>query len=535
LQPFGKFDPPITIHLAMSKDSSYKFIVGEDFENNIWANRMRDDLGIITKFDFVVDTSEYESKVNMIIASGDVPDAMYVNGKQLQMMMDNDLITDMTDYFNTYASSTTLGIYPQGMLDKSKIQGRLPAIPFCGSVFDPTKVIWIRRDWMKNVGMDVPKTYDDLKKLALAFVNDDPDQDGQKDTFGISICKSALAQYGLPEATQTNELTGLCNAFDAYPNIWIKDKDGNLVYGSVQPEMKTALTEIASLFQQGVFDPEFVVKDEDQATELVTSNKVGIVFSDCWLPFRGLEDQITADPNVDWWSYPLVSNTPGVYPAAPQAETTLGQKYVAVRKGYEHPEAVMKMLNLINETYWGPAVGGYESDQNAAFLRTEYSNKYADSGAMPFLYSFPYMEWGDVDIDSYEQITKAYQADSLDVIDSVVAMNQSMTQQLWQYTKGGDRTYWWVWAIFVGDDCSQAIHKRNQDAGNVVFDEFYGPPTPTMADKMSVMDQLQQETFTKIITGDLPVSAFDDFVTQWNSLGGTDITKEVNDWYASMQ
>ena len=42
-------------------------------------------------------------------------------------------------------------------------------------------------------------------------------------------------------------------------------------------------------------------------------------------------------------------------------------------------------------------------------------------------------------------------------------------------------------------------------------------------------------TFTSIITGQKPVSAFDDFVTNWKKLGGDKITAEVNDWYQTQK
>lgn len=64
------------------------------------------------------------------------------------------------------------------------------------------------------------------------------------------------------------------------------------------------------------------------------------------------------------------------------------------------------------------------------------------------------------------------------------------------------------------------------------FDSFTGAPTATMIAKKSVLDQKEQELYTKIITGKAPIEDFDKFVTEWNSLGGGQMTQEVNDWYA---
>lgn len=50
---------------------------------------------------------------------------------------------------------------------------------------------------------------------------------------------------------------------------------------------------------------------------------------------------------------------------------------------------------------------------------------------------------------------------------------------------------------------------------------------------MATLNTMQLETYTKIITGEADISAYDEFVEKWNSLGGTDITNEVNEWYSA--
>ena len=45
--------------------------------------------------------------------------------------------------------------------------------------------------------------------------------------------------------------------------------------------------------------------------------------------------------------------------------------------------------------------------------------------------------------------------------------------------------------------------------------------------------QIYEELKRQIITGEKPVEAFDDFVKQWNDMGGAKITEEANEWYHS--
>lgn len=47
--------------------------------------------------------------------------------------------------------------------------------------------MWIRQDWLDNLGLDTPTTIDELNEVALAFTKNDPDGNGQDDTFGIGF------------------------------------------------------------------------------------------------------------------------------------------------------------------------------------------------------------------------------------------------------------------------------------------------------------------------------------------------------------
>ncbi len=49
-----------------------------------------------------------------------------------------------------------------------------------------------------KLGLDVPKTLDDVVEVARAFKNDDPDGNGVDDTWGLGVCNemSDYAGYG---------------------------------------------------------------------------------------------------------------------------------------------------------------------------------------------------------------------------------------------------------------------------------------------------------------------------------------------------
>ncbi|MBO9597885.1 MAG: hypothetical protein J7559_08730 [Cohnella sp.] len=55
---------------------------------------------------------------------------------------------------------------------------------------------------------------------------------------------------------------------------------------------------------------------------------------------------------------------------------------------------------------------------------------------------------------------------------------------------------------------------------------FYGT-TPSMDKNWTALQQLEHDTYLQIITGELPIDAFDGFVEKWKADGGDRVTREV--------
>lgn len=92
-------------------------------------------------------------------------------------------------------------------------------------------------------------------------------------------------------------LRGFFNAYGAYPGIWVK-KDGQLAYGAIQPECKTALAVLHDMYEKGYIDTEFGVKDSTKAGEAAAAGKYGFTFGQQWLsltPFQSCKDN---DPDA---------------------------------------------------------------------------------------------------------------------------------------------------------------------------------------------------------------------------------------------
>ena len=74
----------------------------------------------------------------------------------------------------------------------------------------------------------------------------------------------------------------------------------------------------------------------------------------------------------------------------------------------------------------------------------------------------------------------------------------------------------------------ELIRRLTEDGAFAWVDPVFWGTTKTMEAKWANLQKLEEETFIKLITGDLPMDAFEQFVTQWNEQGGAQILEEID-------
>lgn len=76
--------------------------------------------------------------------------------------------------------------------DETKgLDGKNYGVPFSRQ----TMVTMIRKDWREKLGIEIPKTREDLQDLAAAFASQDPDGNGKADTYGMTVPGSTDRGY----------------------------------------------------------------------------------------------------------------------------------------------------------------------------------------------------------------------------------------------------------------------------------------------------------------------------------------------------
>ena len=250
--------------------SEYKLI--------LWSfDYIRDNYGVDMVMDWQAENSEYNNKLSLNIASGSLPDIFFCNNyRTFLQLAQNGLLADLTDIYDDNISDTIKGIdksYNGRNFEPVTIDGRIMAIPG-GNLDGQQNLLWLRKDWLDNLGLDVPDTFEDLEKVLYAFVNDDPDGNGVDDTVGLVVSATEAVKgynhnYGLEP---------IFYAFGAYPTYWMEDENGQVYYGSTGEKMKDALALLQDWYAKGLIDKQFATRIGSGETEAVfTSGQGGAV------------------------------------------------------------------------------------------------------------------------------------------------------------------------------------------------------------------------------------------------------------------
>src|SRR3546814_15148449 len=106
----------------------------------------------------------------------------------------------------------------------------------------------VRKDWLANLGLQMPETTEDLYDVARAFSEGDPDGNGQDDTYGLIIPK-------WPGTIGTNSPYDVIETWHGAGNRWA-ERDGALVPSFTTDEWLEAVDYERQLAEEGLINPD---------------------------------------------------------------------------------------------------------------------------------------------------------------------------------------------------------------------------------------------------------------------------------------
>lgn len=512
--PYGKYKEAITVSVVQQINATDTIPEGQTATDNQYTRYVKDTINVDTEIKWQAAQGEdFIQKGNLAIASNDLPDIMVVNEAQFRTLIKSDMIEDLTPYYDTYASDTT-----KEMIDKTNgnamnavtVDGKIYALPGVQVETDGYNLMWIRQDWLDKLDLEAPNTVEDLEAVALAFVQNNM---GGENTVGIlgPTANNILYHNFLQSINGSCTVDAIFAAYNAYPGFWIKDADGNAEYGSITEETRTTLVKLSEMYKSGALDSEIGTRKD--AGEVWKSGTAGIFFGPWWMGYGGIKDAVVNDPEASWVAYALPLTADGEWNPRLGATT---QSYTVVRKGFEHPEAAFVLSNFLirdERIMDTTALGiGYYPARNvlAALDECTYSVEVLDN----------FLKTGET--PEYDNnLYKLLDTDLATVKDAKLEPYDDMRVQYWNIENDN-----FVRMVSLLDGAGAVVSGQESGKSSKVYSLIYSQ-TATMEKKWTNLKKLEDETFLKIILGTEPIESFDQFIEQWKSEGGDEITAEV--------
>lgn len=164
------YEEPVTIKIGISYSAAadFTFLGGETVEDNTWMSLYNAN-NIMPEIMYEVDPSQADTKLSTAILSGDYPDVFEGTGAEYKNYVESGAVADITEAYEQYASPELkeyMNNYDGGMaLGSLYIDGRLYGLPKVSDPYSNAHVMWIRQDWLDNLGLQIPETMDELKEV----------------------------------------------------------------------------------------------------------------------------------------------------------------------------------------------------------------------------------------------------------------------------------------------------------------------------------------------------------------------------------
>jgi putative aldouronate transport system substrate-binding protein len=472
--------------------------VGDNTSSNQWTRGLKQYLNVNVVTDWVSTQADYTTKLNLAIASGEIPDMFYVNAIQYRQLMEGGLLADLTDYTENNLSDHVKEImaFDPTVTNSAKVNGRLYAIPrYAYGPIDDFPIMALRHDWMQ--GKTAPKTIAELENLMATFMREHPG------TYGTSLNKNLDDMYGMGVA------------FKAYPSAWLK-KNGRIEYGRIQPEMKPLLQTYADWYRKGYLLRDFMSQDDNAVRQDVVSGRFGVhIFAQWWGYGYGADvvKNLGNEAYSEAYAMPTVDGSKPVFSVPFENDG-----YLVVNKKFRNPDVGLKCASFV---MW---VNDEALAQGTMSATEMQSYVFANSEGQHTMGCF---ELANIlgEIVNFNQIQNAKKTGNTAGMTGT-ALSKYESGRAFDVNQEPDGFGNWF-----QDYAERSAYMVNLE---VINDNRYFPtelmgPNPEEMDAYgSTLNDLLLEGFTQIFIGAQPVSYFDSLVQQWKAAGGDVITDAVN-------
>jgi len=419
----------------------------------------------------------YGEKSAALIASGDIPDLFYLNpgqnASQQYVAMSQGAFLDLTPYVTGSALEAypNLAALPAYMWENVKFQGKIFGVP--KPLWRNGNLPFYRGDWLTTLGIESLSDPQQVHDMLVGFTNNDPDGNGNQDTWGMGRFNSGWNTWDNVLATH---MFGV-------PNTWRLNDDGTLTYFIETDEYRQALDYLRQLYADGAYHPDAAGMTFSDAQNNFISGKTGLHYEG-FLSFFG-DGSVTDRMREILPSASTVALIPpGPNPVVYNETGFFGYTGIPSSLGGDE-ERVQELLRILD--YLAPPFGSEER----IFL---------DSGL--------------------EGVHHEIDANGARITNDRFQNERSALVSL----MGGQAVYYYPTepdlAVQIQSQALEAIELGIDNPALTLYSE-------TDVDTSAELSQLGQDRVTAIVTGRESFDTLDDAIQQWQERGGNQIREEL--------
>ena len=526
--PLAKYPEEVTVHLGGGMNPNAKIPEGMTYEDNTFLDMLKEDLNINVVYDWVASSSDYDEKMNLCIGSNTIPELMNVNAEQYRALLKYDLIQPIGSYYEDYASDKLKSYVESGGEALQKVicneDGEMMAIPAPNITAGCVNEMWIRQDWLDQLGLEVPKTVDELGEVAQKFKDA-----GLSPDYAIAGIDNGGRTYSnfLNSSNNGYGFDAVYQAFNATPGYFLKDDSGELYWGTTTDEMKEALTTLHDWYEKGLINPEVGTTTNGDNANNVKNGTCGIFMGPWWNLGYGNPDSFRNDNNANWQAYPLYTKD-GEWNIHMK---DVGTTYTMVNKNASDDvkKAIVIMNNVLvrDESTFDTSVAiGWYPLRNCMAATDECEYEYdALMGIIK----------GEASADDYQQGGSKFNGLYKNLANDAATLKDVISED---YDGSRDLTvtdmdvntnngqFNRFYALLIGDRPYATLEPDHK-----IYSELYYT-IDGMDTYWTQISDLEDKSILQFITGAKSLDEWDQFCTDWHVQGGDQILELVKDYLA---
>ncbi|MEK3879155.1 MULTISPECIES: ABC transporter substrate-binding protein [unclassified Paenibacillus] len=227
----------------------------------------------------------YVEKRNLALATGELPDALFNAGLSdfdLLKLANDGTIIPVEEYITPEKMPNLSKVLEQAPQYKGMMtspDGHILAFPWIEelgegkeSIHSVNNIPWINKAWLDKLGLQMPKTTEELKQVLIAFKTKDPNGNGKADEIPVSFINDDGAN---------EDLSFLLGSFGAGFNgdLTLVDNDGKVNNAVLAPGYKEGMKYFQELYAAGLIDPEFITQDWNKFIAKAKDDRYGLYFT----------------------------------------------------------------------------------------------------------------------------------------------------------------------------------------------------------------------------------------------------------------